>query len=217
MDGEFISLEGDYYDLRSGVSQMDERLGLIIWDVLSVGLDTPLHLRKDWLERHLRQSERFKFAPYKICNSKKEILDHFDSMVQQGFEGIVVKPDAAYYAPWFKRRPSTAHDAVILAIKKTDEWLREGVPATFLVGCYDPKLKEFKPIGDVSSGLTYHEKNSIGEVALTIQTRETREYLYMEPMIVVEIDYYERRKKGLRFPKLLRIRYDKEPESCLLP
>lgn len=217
LDGELVSLDGDYYVLRKAVAHKDERLAVKVWDVLSIDLKIRMEQRKKWLQDNLRETDLVQLTPYKICTSKKELLQHFDTLVQQGFEGQVIKSNGSYNAPWLKRRTSDTHDAVILAIKKTDEWLREKVPATFLVGCYDPKEQKFKAIGDVSSGLTTNEKQVIGEFGQTIIVKETSEYLYVKPLIVVEINYYEKRKKGLRFPKLLRVRFDKDPKSCLLP
>ena len=187
VDGEFHSLTGDFYDFRSGVAKMDERLGLVIWDVLSIETDRPLHERKKWLEANMNQTDRFKMVPYQICQSKKEILDFFDSTVKQDYEGIVCKPDEGYHAKWLKIRSQDHVDAVILAVKKTEEWIRDHVPATFLVGCYDPEMKQFKAIGDISSGLKHHEKKAIGETVSTIKTGESKDYIYVSPIIVVEV------------------------------
>lgn len=107
-------------------------------------------------------------------------------------------------------------DAVILAVKKTDDWVKEGLPRTFLLGCYDPE-KGFVKIGDASSGLKLHEKAAIGETVEYLQLNEDKNYVYLQPLIVVEASYFQKRKKGLRFPKLIRIRFDKDPKECLLP
>jgi len=217
LDGEFISLEGDLYDFLSARARMDERLALRIWDILSIDLDKPLSERKRFLEENMRQTERVSLVPYKICSSKAEIHRYFSEVVNRGYEGIVLKPDAGYYSQWLKLRKLHTVDVVILGIKKTDEWNRNGVPATFLIGYYDPEAKAFKRLGDVSSGLTLREKEAIGEVGKTIQVGEDKDYVYLKPAFVIEVAYQEKRESGLRFPKIQRIRFDKRPEDCLLP
>lgn len=217
LDGEFISLEGDLYDFLSARAKMDERLAVKVWDVLSVDLNAPLSQRKKFLEDNMTQTEKVTLVPYEVCESKGEVLNYFNKTVQQGYEGIVLKPDLGYYAQWLKLRKTHTLDVVILGIKKTDEWLRNRVPATFLVGYYDPEAAAFKRLGDVSSGLTLREKEVIGEVGLSIRTAEDKDYLYLKPAFVIEISYHERRKKGLRFPRIERIRFDKRAEDCRLP
>jgi len=216
LDGEFVSLEGDLYDFLSARAHMNDRLALRVWDILSVGLDMPLSKRRSYLEKNMRQTEKILLVPQEIKESKKEILDYFDKVIQQGYEGIILKPDAGYYAKWLKLRKIHSQDVVILGIKKTDSWNSEGVPATFLIGYYDPETGKFKRLGDVSSGLTYYEKAVIGEVGLVIKTGEDKDYVYLEPTFVIEVSYYEKREKGLRFPKIVRLRFDKRPEECPL-
>lgn len=214
LDGEFISLEGDLYDFLSARAKMDDRLAIRVWDTLTLGLDQPLSRRRAYLEANMRQTERIQLVPQTVCHSKSEILNCFEKTTQEGYEGIVVKPNLGYYAQWLKLRPQHTQDLVILAIKKTEEWMRSGVPATFLMGYYDPSTQTFKRLGDVSSGLTLKEKKLIGEVASTTKTGEDKDYLYVQPAIVTEVAYYEKREKGLRFPKLQRLRFDKKPKDC---
>jgi ATP-dependent DNA ligase len=73
--------------------------------------------------------------------------------------------------PWLKMRTEEFFDAVILAVKKTDDWNTEGIPRTFLLGCYDPK-QGFIKIGGAGSGLTLHEKASIGEIVELLRINE---------------------------------------------
>jgi len=213
LDGEFISTQGDLYDFLKARARLDESLALRIWDVLSIDLNTPLSKRREFLEQNMRQTERVSLVPQVLCESRKDVMDYFNKSVEQGYEGIVLKPDAGYYAKWLKMRKLHTIDVVILGIRKTDEWVNRKVPASFLVGYYNPKTKAFEPLGNVSSGLSLTEKEAIGEVA--VKTGEDKDYVYIEPTFVVEIAYHVKRSTGLRFPKMIRLRFDKKPQDCV--
>lgn len=223
-DGEFISLKGDLYDFLSARAHLDDRLALRLWHVLSISLliisndtgvdlNTPLLEVKKYLEENVKQNERVSLVPYTLLNSKQEILDFFEKTIQT-HEGIVIKPNLGYNAKWLKMRSSNTKDVVIIGVKKTEEWMTNNVPATFLIGGYDHKDHIYKRIGDVSSGLTFDEKAAIGRVLSKKVLTEDRQYLYVQPAIVLEIEYHKQMENGLRFPKIKRIRFDKRPEDC---
>jgi len=214
-DGEFISRDGDLYDFLSARAHLDERLALRLWHVLTLPLTTPLLDVKNYLEENVAQNDTVSLVPYTLLHSKQDILDYFKK-TSQTYEGIVVKPNLGYAAKWLKMRKMTTQDVVILGIKKTDEWVKNRCPATFLIGGYDASTHTFQRIGDVSSGLRREQKDAIGTVLSQKPLAEDKEYLYVQPAAVLEIAYHQRMENGLRFPKINRVRFDKRPEDCPL-
>lgn len=216
-DGEFISLEGDFYDFLSDRHKLAEDIvGLKLWACLSRPMTvdhTPYLEMRKYLEENMKQTNRISLIPQTLLYSKEDVLEFFEK-TKQTKEGIVIKPNLSYTTQWLKMRRLNTADVVVIAIKKTDEWLKYKVPATFAIGGYDKETGTFKRIGDVSSGLTSEQKEKIGMVIKQTMTGETKDYLYVKPVVVLEIMYHQRMEKGLRFPKIKKVRFDKRPEDC---
>jgi len=172
----------------------------------------PLYERKKILKKSVKSNSRVHLVRYTICHSGLEILQAFNRAIREGFEGVVVKPNAGYYAKWLKLKEKHTVDVAVLGVKKTDSWREERIPYTFLVGVYENG--SFKRIGDVSSGLTLNEREAIAECVEDLRLSEDKEYIYLKPEIVFEVEYHQRTERGLREPKIKRIRFDKNPKEC---
>lgn len=217
-DGEFVCLKGGFYDFLSDRHNLkDDTVGLKLWAFLSypMTLETPYSEIKKYLLENVKQTERVSIVPYEILKSRQDIQDYFKK-TSENYEGIVIKPNLGYNAKWLKMRKHYTQDVVILGIKKTDTWKKYNIPATFSIGVYDQETAIYKRIGDVSSGLTNTEKSRIGRVLLPKSTHADKDYVYVPPAVCLEIDYHDKTEKGLRFPKILRTRFDKRPEDCKL-
>lgn len=191
----------------------------MVFDVLSKESNGDLRVatlsqRKQVLAKLIIPNDRVFLIDYDLCYSTQEIKTVFDRRVREGFEGVVVKPDRCYRAKWLKLKKEETLDVAVLGVKKTKLWLEQAVPQTFLVGFYDDVFQTFRRFGYVSSGLTFHEKNAIGELVPDLKVREDRKNVYLKPFVVLEISYQERLKNGFRHPRILRIRLDKSPKEC---
>jgi len=213
-DCEFYSVEGDLYDFLSARARMDGRLALAVWYRFN-SRELDYKAVREELERTVNPTENVKLVERDVCLTEDEILESKRKWVDRGFEGVVVKPAYGnYHSKWLKLRQYHTADVVILGIKKTGSWIKHGIPATFLVGCWDGE--GFQRLGDVSSGLKAYEKQAIGEVLREAATGEDGEYVYVKPEVVLEIEYHKRMAGGLRFPRIKRLRFDKPPEDTHL-
>ena len=210
-DGEFYSSRGNLYKFLSARARLSEDLALTIWDLFEVENER-LMKRKALLWKFITPNKRVSLTPYTVCFSKSEIIGSFHRYLFEGYEGIVVKPNRSYLAKWLKLKEQYTSDMVVLAVKKTDSWKKERLPYTFLMGIYENG--SFKRIGDVSSGLTLTEREGIAEFVPELQRRESREYIYLKPELVFEVEYHQKTENGLREPKIKRIRFDKSPKEC---
>jgi len=223
-DAELVVLpKGTVYDLMKAVRNgRDDNLCLMIFDVLRLdGEDVrglPLSERKHLLEKVVKENDMVKLVPYELVATHEQVERAFRDFVSRGFEGIVVKTDGTYHAPWFKMKKAYTVDLVVLGFRRTKEWEKNGVPASFLVGYYDGS--KFVPLCHVASGLSWAEKKAIGEFfrKKRLITGQDRKNVYVKPILVLEIEYQELSENGkLRHPRIKRIRWDKAPTECLKP
>jgi len=218
LDGEYHVTGGDFYAFLSNrLGEGAHRVAYAVFDILYlngeyVG-DRPLMERKRLLDRVIEPNKRIFPISYQIVHHPKGVRELFRVYCEEGYEGIVVKPNSSYNSTWVKLRREETRDVVILGIKKTEGFLKDGIARTFLIGVWDGD--RFRPIGYVSSGLSLADKEALTSVLLDFcKEGEDREHIYVKPRICLEISYYKRMKNGLRFPKILRPRFDKPPKEC---
>ena len=218
-DAELVVPGGSVYDVMRAVRNgEDGGLVLMVFDVLFLdGQDVrarPLSERKALLEREVEENAGVRLVPYGYI-SHREVGAVFEECVRRGFEGVVVKTDGPYSARWYKLKKAETVDLVVLGFRKTKEWEEDRIPMSFLVGYYDGS--KYVPVCYVSSGLSWSTKEAIGRFFLEkgLVRGEDREVVYVEPLLVLEIEFQERSKEGkLRHPRIKRIRWDKAPEEC---
>ncbi len=210
-DAEFYSSRGNLYKFLSARARLSEDLALAIFDIIGHTY-TPLFERKQLLKKNITSNGRVHLVRYTICHSALDIIKAKNKAIREGFEGVVVKPNAEYHAKWLKLKEQHTADMVVLAVKKTDSWLKERQPYTFLMGIYQPS--GFNPIGDVSSGLDLTERETLATYVPELRLSEGKDYIYLKPELVFEIEYHQKTPNGLREPKIKRIRFDKPPEEC---
>lgn len=75
--------------------------------------------------------------------------------------------------------------------------------------------KKYKLWDKVGSGLSNEERDMINRFIPALKTREDEEYVYIQPLIVIEVKYVRKLEHSLREPRILRLRIDKPPEDCI--
>ena len=143
-----------------------------------------------------------------------------------GLEGVVGKKAAAPYkagrsAVWLKVRSRKTGDFVVVGFT-SPKGSRGGFGALHLGEYVDGALTY---TGRVGSGFS---EKQLGEVSRTLKGRQRpappcggpvpkeKGTTWVEPVIVVEVEYSERTDDGLlRQPVFLRFRDDKRPEECV--
>jgi DNA ligase-1 len=239
LDGETLSLDEDgrprpFQETMSrfGASAAREEL-LRPWffDVLHADgvdlLDEPLARRRSAL--HGLAGDYI--MPGIETSDPAVAADLADAALGAGHEGVVVKAlDAPYAAgrrgkAWLKVKPVHTYDLVVLGV----EWgsgRRTGWLSNLHLGARDPAVPVGEPgafvmVGKTFKGLTDELLRWQTEHFPRIETRRTRNTVFVEPVTVVEIaiDGVQRSSRypggvALRFARVKRYRPDKRPQDA---
>jgi len=207
-------------------------------------MNLPFDKRKERLKKVVFDSEVVKVVDYQETDSPGEIARLFKENIKKGFEGIMLKKIDSHYVPgrtgwrWVKMKEGEESegkladtvDGVIMGYylgkgKRT----KFGVGG-FLVGIVDKdKIKSLTKLG---TGLTDDEFYLLKEKLKGLEVKEKpKEYeevdktlvpdFWVRPSLVVEIAADEVTKSpihssgyALRFPRLVRLREDKDAFSA---
>jgi len=207
-------------------------------------MNFPFDKRKERLKKVVFDSEVVKVVDYQETDSPDEIARLFKENIKKGFEGIMLKKIDSHYVPgrtgwrWVKMKEDEKSegkladtvDGVIMGYylgkgKRT----KFGVGG-FLVGIVDKdKIKSLTKLG---TGLTDDEFYLLKEKLKGLEVKEKpKEYeevdktlvpdFWVRPSLVVEIAADEVTKSpihssgyALRFPRLVRLREDKDAFSA---
>lgn len=204
-------------------------------DLMSV----PLSKRRDMLERTISKGPILSVSPHIVTDSIQELRDYHTKQIQLGLEGVVVKKWEAVYEPgrrgytWvkFKEENKTGKladtvDAVVMGYYKGEGKRTNFGIGAFLVGV--KKGESFVTVTKIGTGVTddlwKEMKTLFGTYASKEQPKEYRDIektfipdVWITPEIVVEIAADDITKSpthgakfALRFPRLVRIRTDKD-------
>ncbi|MEM3506689.1 MAG: hypothetical protein QXT31_03440 [Candidatus Bathyarchaeia archaeon] len=220
LDCELISGDGkNFYTFLSDRAKL-RNLKLMVFDILSLdGNDLrnkPLHERKEILANTIKPNNYVKLVRGKIRKDRQGIIALFEKALVNGYEGIVVKPYNSLYKPyaWLKLKRKKTVDALILAIRKTDAWLKQKIPTSFLIGLKNSK-GEIIPFGHVGSGLSLDEKAAISALIPKLMLKEDNEHIWLKAYFIVEVEYEEKLENSFRAPRAIRLRTDKDEVDAI--
>ena len=210
------------------ISELSEKipLKLFLFDCLLIGkkslIDLTLKERRDILASSIKESELVKIAENKVSKDPLEIKDFYNKSINDGHEGIMIKDYISQYQPgargkkWLKiKRTLETLDLVIIGAEwgegRRKKWL-----SSLLLGIRDEEGK-FLTIGKVATGLSDELFTEITEQLTPLILEEKGKTVTIVPKIVVEVLYDEMQHSpkyesgfALRFPRVLRIRNDKD-------
>lgn len=192
-------------------------------------LDAPFTERRGILERLPVDGQTIRRAD-SIRTSDTALLDaEFAAARQRGNEGLMVKDPASLYKPgrrgrdWLKIKRTDA----VLDVVVTTAQVGEGRRSRFLSDyTFAVRASETDPallnVGKAYSGLTDAEIQELSDwfLAHTVAEFAHGKVRLVEPRIVLEVTFdrvqaSNRHKSGfaLRFPRILRVRWDKPPSE----
>lgn len=223
------------YDIEKMVNEIPIQVNL--FDVVYLEnkdlFQEPLRIRRKKLEEIIKPVQgKFQLAEKLETKDIKKAEEFYKKALKAKQEGVMVKNLDAKYQPgrrvgyWLKVKPiMETLDLVITGAEwgtgKRAHWL-----STFILSC--KKGDEFVECGMMGTGIK-EKKTEEGDVTFEDLTNELKPFIISEkgkevkikPKIVVEIAYEEIQKSptyssgfALRFPRLLRIRYDKSPKEA---
>ena len=210
---------------------------LHVFDVLYCNgrnlMDESLHNRRQILEKIINEKKKEIVLTEKlVTDNKKSAAKFFDNVLKRGFEGVMVKNLESIYRPgryvngWMKLKSILEPLDLVIVRADYGEGKRAGWLTSYTVACR--KGNEFLEVGKVSTGvkekevelnnssfenLTYKEMTEILK-PLILETKGNE--VTLKPKIVIEVAYEEIQVSqkyqsgfGLRFPKVLNLRFDK--------
>src|SRR6266581_3187667 len=237
LDGEIVALDAQGH---SDFERLQERMHVrapsenlvaqipvvyFVFDLLycdGYGLrESPLLERKQFLQRLLHTSERFRYADHQLEHGK----ELFALAEQNGLEGIVAKrADSPYVSTrspyWVKLKSTTTVDAVV------GGWTEARTPAlpfgSLLLGLYEGKKLRF--IGHVGSGFDAKKlKELSGRLKVLAvpaspfdAVPETNEKpSWVTPALVARVKFSGwTQERALRHPVFIALREDARPADC---
>ncbi len=236
VDGEAIGTKGDkpvpFQDIVRRVQRKNDLfsilrelpLRLYLFDILFLDgkllVDEPYRKRWEILERIV--GEDF-LAKRLVVSSRNEGEKFFQEAINEGHEGVVAKKLDSVYEPgcrgkkWLKIKEFDTIDCVIVAA----EWghgRRTGWLSDYYLAVLNEETGEFEVVGKTFKGLTDREFEEMTKRLLELRISEREYVVKVKPQIVVEVAYSEIQKSpkyrsglALRFARITRIRWDKNP------
>jgi ATP-dependent DNA ligase len=148
--------------------------------------------------------------------SLQSLRTSFSDYTTKGYEGMIIKGMQERYGPettWYKIKNYRSVDILVTGIRKTENFIKNGVPESFSIGAYSDG--EIIPLGFLSAGgLDNSEKEVIMEVLPALRLDETDEVVALKPTIVLEIEYMAFSGKAFSQARIRQIRPDKHPRTC---
>jgi DNA ligase-1 len=185
-------------------------------------LDVPLQQRRKELSKVCSDI----IAPYWFETDEASLREHKRSAIKDGNEGIMIKNPQSKYSPgnrgkeWLKLKPdSEPLDCVVIG-GEWGEGRRKNLIGTYQLAVRDDN-GQLKSIGKVATGITDEKLETLTELFSDKITKEQGKDLQFKPEIVFEVEYEEIQPSpkynsgyALRFPRFIRIRDDKEPDTA---
>ena len=186
---------------------------------------------------------KFQLAQELITKDLKKAEMFYKKALEANQEGVMVKNLQALYQPgrrvaggWLKVKPTMENLDLAIVGAGWGTGKRAGWMGTFVLGVRDEKTGKFLECGMMGTGLREKdaefkegeadEKQGVTFVNLTKMLKPYIESdnagsIKIKPKVVVEVAYEEIQKStnyesgfALRFPRIIRIRFDKGPEQA---
>ncbi len=206
------------YDIEAQAEKIE--LVPYIFDILVLDGETlsdlPFHERRRRLEEALTSH----VAPQKVSDDPRAVEEFYNSALDAGHEGIMVKDLDSLYQPgvrgkhWIKVKPEV--DTLDLAVigGEWGEGRRAHLFGSFLLACQD--RGQLLAVGKVATGISDEMLATIYETMKDLVISQSGKEVTFEPQLVFEVGYSEIQASpnyasgfALRFPRFNRIRDDK--------
>ncbi|OYT54765.1 MAG: DNA ligase [Candidatus Altiarchaeales archaeon ex4484_2] len=178
--------------------------------------------RRKLLEKIINKTDSFRLSEYLVTSNLKEADEFYQKAIKMGHEGVMVKNPGAPYQPGsrvgymykIKQVMETLDLAVVGAT--WGEGRRAHWMSSFLLALRDEDTGEFLSVGRMATGLTDKQFKEVTSLLKPLVVVESGKEIGIKPKVVLEVAYDEIQKSqtyesgyALRFPRLVRIRYDK--------
>jgi DNA ligase-1 len=178
---------------------------------------------------------KLQLAKQLITKDLKEADKFYNEALEAGQEGLIVKDLEAKYQPgkrvaggWLKVKPVLESLDLVITGGLWGTGKRAGWLGSYILACREPDTGKFLECGMMGTGVK-EKKTLPNDVTFKELTKILKPYIEFEkgneikikPKVVIEVAYEEIQKSptyssgyALRFPRLLKIRWDKGPEEA---
>ncbi len=186
-------------------------------------LDASFETRHKLLEKIISSSDNIMLAEGVNTGDDDEAEKIFKKGIGE-HEGVIFKNLKASYQPGKRvgygvklKTHMTDLDLVIVEAYygkgRRRDWL-----GSFTLACYDKEKGEFLTVGKLGTGFSDEQLEKISSMLKPLIVKDTSTKVVVKPEVVVQVEYEEIQKSptyssgyALRFPRLVRIRFDKKP------
>jgi len=217
------------YDIEKIAKEIPIQMNL--FDILFVNGE--MLFEKEFLERRKILEKNVSILPRKFQLAKQILTDNvtiIDKFYKEALnakqEGVFLKVPSSKYTfgrhvdGWYKIKPIMETLDLIIIGATWGEGTRTKWLSSYVVAVKNPNTDEFLECGMMSTGLTEAEYQTMTETLQPLILKSKGRSVEIRPKIVVEVGYQEIQKSpnyksgfALRFPRLIRIRYDKGIED----
>ncbi len=217
------------YDISAMVQKIPLYLNLfdiVYLDGVSL-IDEDLRARRARLEEIVAQHKQFSVAEQVLTDDPAIAHAVYQAALDAGHEGVMLKNPDSLYSPgkrgknWLKVKPIMETLDLVVVGADWGEGRRANLIGSYLLACYDTDTGEFLEIGRVGTGITDEQLAELTELFSQYIISEVGSAIELQPAVVFEIVYEEIQKSkhyasgyALRFPRLVRVRFDKMPEDA---
>jgi DNA ligase-1 len=182
--------------------------------------------RYEILKALVEENEFVKVVPTIFSRDQTEIGDFFAASVKAGNEGLVAKQCDTTYEfgertfAWMKLKAMLDTMDVLVMGGIWGTGAKAGTLASYYIGVPDENGKVVC-VGKAATGMSDAERGKITEMLKALVVEESGTDVWVQPKVLLEVAYEEvqdspkyERGVALRFPRIIRIREDKnEPDT----
>ena len=178
--------------------------------------------RRKLLEKIVKKSDNFRLSELIITKNVEKANDFYQMAIGMGHEGVMAKNPDAPYQPgsrvgyMYKIKPVMETLDLVIVGATWGEGRRAHWMASFLLALMDDDTGRLLSVGRMGTGFTDKQFEEMTSLLKPKIISESGREIKLKPEIVVEVAYEEIQKSptyesgyALRFPRLVRIRYDK--------
>ena len=218
------------YEIERMVKEIPIQMNL--FDVVYLNgkmlFEKPLKERRKILESIVEvKPGKFQLTEQLITDSVEEAKKFYEEALKAKQEGVMIKNlDSPYVfgrhvGGWVKVKPiMETLDLVIVGATwgegKRAKWL-----SSYVLACRDPDTGKFLTCGMMGTGLTEKQFEEMTKLLKPLILEEKGRKVKLRPEVVIEVAYQEIQKSpnyesglALRFPKLVRVRFDKSADEA---
>ncbi len=223
------------YDIKEMAKEIPIELNL--FDIIYLNgkelFDLPLKKRRELVKKITKKIPgKIQLAEQLVTKDLKKANKFYKKALKEGHEGLIVKNLQAKYQPgrrvaggWLKVKPVLESLDLVIIGATWGTGKRAGWLGSFILACRDPNTGDFLECGMLGTGVK-EKKSEKGDITFKDLTEMLKPFIDSEkgnkikikPKIVIEVAYEEIQKSptyssgyALRFPRLLRVRFDKGP------